>query len=231
MHKFYPKAVFASIVAGAILAACHGGNTFTPSAAPATGDMSYAAPDGLLAGKSVPPEATEALRAKEVTCTAPLARVPGSYVLFIASGNVKHSKFTANVKTSIWEQVRLTKATPPPSASPSPTASPTNGPTPAPEYFYWGTYKLAKGKGGCAVLLTTKNGKPIAGTKANAVAIGTPKIKAKYYHLSFQGEGPMSMTISGLSATGGSGPFTLRTSSGAVYNTGTVTLVGRELIP
>jgi hypothetical protein len=232
MPRAHFKAASIAIAGAAILAACHGTGSYTPTSQTAQSDIAQThgavekielVPSGGVSGRSADlPAGIPACKAKPVP-------VPGTYISYGSSGKVKHATYTGS-KTSMWESLQYTKATPPPSPSPSPTVSPTTGPTPAPEYIYYGTYAVKKSNGGCAYLVTTQSGKLFRGLKNNGLVIGSVKIAAAYYHASFVASGPMTITIGKLSQSGGRGSFALINSKGKTFNTGTVTLVGRLLI-
>ena len=227
MKKVSLHVAFVGVAAAAVLAACHGAGNYVPSAmqqsenplagAPLPADIAKAA--GISAFPDAIPQ-----------CTAKADPVPGTYYLFVSEGHVKGAVYTGDPNASIWEQLKVTKATPPPTTSPSPTTSPTTGPTPAPEYFYYGTYTLKQGGQGCAYLITTKSGKPFKGTTYNGEAIGSPKFKAKYVNEQFVATGPLTITIKNLSQSGGSGNFAFKNNSGKTIDTGTVKLIGRVLV-
>jgi hypothetical protein len=224
MKPQYLRMAFGALSIAAIATACHGSD-FTP-----TGPLASFSQDigpginAMLTEHGFVPDAT-----KLPACTAPVAKVPGKYTSIVAEGNVKGTTFTAVEKSSLYIYVDYTKATPSP--PPSPTASPPPTPKPKPEYFYYGTYQLHTGLGGCAYLLTTISGKPIKGSKYNAESLNFPNIKVKLYHVKVVTEGYATMSVHGLSSSGGSGSFVLKTSKGGTYNTGTVDLVGRLTTP
>jgi hypothetical protein len=223
------KAAVTVFAAGAVFAACHGAGSYTPAGqgfAPQTNEQAVTLPADLQRTSGV-----QAIPDRIPACTAKPAKIPGRYVVFFSSGNVKGTTYTGILKNSLWESVQLGKATPPPTSSPSPTSSPTTGPTPAPEYFYYGTYAIKNGNGGCAYLIATKSGKPFKGEKFNGEAIGQANITAKYYKETLIAFGALTIKVTGLSSSGGHGAFTMRDSKGHTTGTGTVSLVGRALLP
>jgi hypothetical protein len=138
----------------------------------------------------------------------------------VAFGNVAAGTFTS--QTGIWVQ-SIYK----PGTMPTPSAIPSAKPGP-PEFIYVGTYVMKKSKEtGCAVLLTTQNGKPFKGETQNAFGVGSPLVKAKGVKISVITTGNLTMTITGLSASGGKGTAVLTTSANAPYDTATITLTGR----
>jgi hypothetical protein len=210
------------------LAACHGASSFTPQ----TSDWG-AASQARLAGASLPaPFDAIALRTNAAgsQCDAPNVKIPGTYLEMISSGTVKGSTYTSGKLVSVWFSSKYTVDTKP---TPTPTGQPTSGPTATPRpveiYYYTGTYttKITK-QSGCAVIIATVNGKPIIsgllgnGIGENSVQYTQPNVNSKTL-----ATGPMSETILGLSASGGHGTATLKTSKGQLYDTATITLTKR----
>ena len=227
MQRESLQATFAALALAAIASACQGGAGITPPTSPTTSSNAATAPDlsAPLSRLGLGPAMPDRIPA----CKAPVVGVPGTYVSWISVGNVKRGTFKATKAASQYVVLKYAKATPPP--SPSPTASPTTGPTPEPMYYYYGTYTLKRGKGGCAYLLTTVNGKPFKGTKFNGTGLGSPRVAAKYFATTFVTYGPMTMTVKNLSAHGGKGSFVLLKSTGGTYNSGNVTFTGRVQYP
>ncbi len=238
MTKRYLQLAFAGLAIAAVATACHGSNGYLP------GGGQAGAPNLARAGAAVPPPIAQALRDRGMTddsiaaipaCTAPVGKIPGQYTSFLATGNVKGTTFTSTSGYSLYFVANYVKATPVPTTSPStgPTTSPTSRPTaPPPEYFYYGTFTLKKGAGGCVYLIATVSQKPPKGSKTNAAGLGFPNLKGTYrskYPL--VAEGPLDLKVSGLSASGGSGPLTLLKKTGGTYNTGIVKLTGRMKLP
>lgn len=209
---------FLSLIVASVASACNGTAPLPPSLAqtPVQPQIGFGS-DGL-------PRADAA-----ATCTAKPVPIPGTYVTFVAAGTVKGTTFTASSGSAFYFLEKFTKATPPP--TPTPTASPTTGPTPPPEWYYYGTYALKKNKGGCAYLIATVNGKPFKGTHYNGIGSGAPKFTQKWWNVSIVSEGPMTMIVKNLSASGGTGSLTLMKPAGGTFDTGTVHFVGRMQIP
>lgn len=169
-----------------------------------------------------------------LACSAPAAAIPGTYTSILALGNVSGTTFTASAGTSLWTRQHYTAATPAPTPSISPTTlpstSPSPSPTPQPVYVYEGTYKVvvsgATETNGCAILVTSQDGAPLSGTAYNGENLDDPNF-AQPVNGTFVASGSVSsMTISNLSANGGTGSFTLSDNS-----TGTVTLTSRVAFP
>lgn len=223
MRRFSLHAAFVAVAALAALAACHGTTPYTP-AEPALAPQQT---ERIVLPADVARETGVSVLDGIPTCSAKPVKLPGTYYVFFSGGNVKRGTFQGIAQYSNWESVHATKGTPPPTASP--TASPTAGPTPVPEYIYYGTYSLKKGPPGCAYLVTTKSGKPFKGLKFNGEGYGTPKYSAKNVNVQVVDLGPLTITIKNLSQSGGSGPFTMKSSQGKTVNSGTVRFVGRFL--
>ncbi len=218
---------FFLIVAIGVLASCNGIQSVPPIAqqsqtsTPGTSMLHSLLPPGIS------PRASGA-------CTAPHYKPKlGPFIIFIARGKVKHGKFKSEPSPStLWVAVTIKKAakpTPPPTTSPSNPPSPTPPPMNQPTYLYFGEYTLAKAKKtGCAYLFATQHGKPFTGSKYNSFAFGDPLIAfPKYYKEKVVASGPLSMKLSKLSASGGSGGAILKLQNGTTYDTATVKLTFR----
>jgi hypothetical protein len=164
-------------------------------------------------------------------CNAPDVKIPGSYLEMLTSGGVKGSTYTSAGALNIWFLVKYTKGTKPtPTPSPGTTATPTTGPTPKPVdvYYYTGTYTTHKSKEtGCAVLIVTKSGKPLSKGAGNGLGINTVQYADKYVNTALSLSGVLSETVSSLSASGGHGSATLKTTKNKQYDTLTITLTKR----
>jgi len=215
VHLFNPKTGLVVVLAIGVFAGCRGATNYVPVAS---------APNSV---RAIAPNVQSLLSDTTIAaaCTNGTAKVPGTYILMVAFGNVKSSKFTSQTG-SLWLQERYVKATPGPTPKPSTVPSAKPGP---PDYIYTGTYALKNSKQtGCAVLMTTENGKPFAGTTQNAFAVGAPVVKAKAYNLVSTGvTGNLVLTIASLSASGGRGSAKLTTMTGTLYDTATITLTAR----
>ncbi|HZZ01271.1 MAG TPA: hypothetical protein VFE36_17050 [Candidatus Baltobacteraceae bacterium] len=226
-----PAIAFIMVAAIGVLAACHGYQPFTPVAqtpqASAMADMQLRS----LLPPGIDPRASG-------VCSAPTYKpAAGPFILFIANGNVKRGKFKSGASPlTLWVAFRIkkaTKPTPPPTTSPSGSPSTPPSPTPPPQdkpvYFYLGQYTLAKSKQtGCAFVFATQSGKPFTGSKYGALAFGEPLIAfPKYYKEKVVAHGPVTVTISKLSATGGKGSATLKLGNGSTFDTATVNLTYR----
>lgn len=203
MRFSFERASFGAVLLAALLAACRGTVGYTP---PSLGSQTSETPASLSPNKAT------------LKCTAPSSKVPGTYVMFGAAGDVKGSTFTSSYAHSDWLKVSV-------AASPSPKPTPT--PRHAPWYYYFGTFALKSPKEqGCATLATTISGKPIMKSLSyNAFADGVPKYK-KTVRVKILAIGQLTEAIHGLSASGGSGTLTLML-KGKRYDTGTVTFTGR----
>jgi hypothetical protein len=201
-----------ALAIASVLAGCGGLSGFAPTAGPAGIDTARAS---APTQQQLVPDANP-----KGTCTAPIYKVPGTYVGLVAFGNVAAGTFTS--QTGLWVQSVYK-----PGTMPTPSAIPSAKPGP-PEFVYVGTYAMKKSKiTGCAVLLTTQNGKPFKHSTQNAFGVGSPLVKAKGLSISPVTTGNLTMTITGLSASGGKGSAILTTSAGAPYDTATITLTAR----
>jgi hypothetical protein len=250
MWRFLKQRLDIAFVAFAIpalaLSSCHSGGSNgyvpqqqTPVGAQITSSYEYSdelfPPDPTLAdgAAALPVPLPEeliplAMPAKSPPC--PTEAVPGTYTTIAALGTVSKTTFTANTTTagSGWERIKYVVATPTPKASPTPKSSPT--PKPQPEYLYEGTYTLKDGSKtvtvGCASLLTTQNGSDLKFFKFNGLN-GEFPIFTKLNHATVVSTGKITkLTITGLSATSGSGTFTLSNKF-----TGTLKITSRLTIP
>ena len=180
-----------------------------------------------------PDVAARLLPSAQASC-GKLEAVPGKYSILVVLGVVKHATFTADPTASTWTYAGVTEGKPPtPRPSTSPTTSPTSSPPPLqPLYVYSGLYNLKTTGHGCMLAITTVNGKPIQGEKKySGLGIGVPALNAKYPIYKKIAAGPLSMTISSLSATGGHGATALKTTQGKAFDSGTVVLLSRVRIP
>ena len=157
----------------------------------------------------------------------PFAHVPGSHILMFALGNLSGGNFSG---TGLWFLESFKIGKPGPTPTPGVTPTPIRG---TPVWIYYGKYTLKKKKEtGCAFLEATKSGKPFKGSKGNAVSLGTVITNAKHLKVKITTtEGPVTITFTGVSATGGKGSAKLITPTGGAYDTATITLVGRILLP
>ena len=221
--------LLAFVCSAAILAACQGGSTY----APATATMNDAAQGShFRAPLPAPFDKLSALQPDDSGCDAPNMKIPGTYISMAAFGSQKGTTFTSTAGISFWMIAKYTKGTKP-TATPStgPTASPTTGPTPkpVPVFFYTGTYTTKKTKQtGCALLFVTKSHKPIIKGFGSGIAGGDPQFSEPYINEGAPSvTGNLSLTITGLSASGGHGNAVLRTMKGKTYDTAVFTLTKR----
>lgn len=153
------------------------------------------------------------------TCKAKPSKLPGNYTVVGAYGHVVNGKFVADLGfgQSGYAVLHYTATNPTPTPTPSPTKTPL--------YLYIGTF-TSTGQAptkGCFGLLTTITGKPLGGHGIdNASAGGAPIFSQATRHSTVTAGFLVSMLITGLSPTGGSGTFVL--DNGA---RGTITLTGR----
>ena len=206
MQLSFERASFGALLLAALLAACRGGANYSP---PSLASQNSEARTSLSPDKA------------KLKCTAPDSKVPGTYVMFAAAGDVKGSTFTSNSSHSNWLKVEV-------AASPSPKPTPT--PKHAPWYYYVGTFVLKSPKEqGCATLATTISGKPIIkGLDYDSFADGVPKY-AKTVSVKILEIGQITEVVHGLGESGGSGTLKL-TLDDKPYDTGTVTFTERVIL-
>ncbi len=215
MNTLYRPSATAVLFVAAALVACHGvgGGGYAPSVSQEVASDSARQP--------VVPEAG-------IVCKSPKVG-PGTYLLYDAPGNVKGTTFTALASKSLeggWDVFKYVKVKPTPTPKPSPT------PKPIALYAYYGTFATKNHFKGCALLFTTVSGKPIfKGETFNADTDGVPYFKAGSYSFKNVAFGLISsLTISHLSASGGSGSGTFVTVSDKPYTTVSIDLIGRVQI-
>ncbi len=222
--------MFAFVCSAAILAACQGGSTYAPATA-TMNDASQAS--HFRASLPAPFDKLSALQPDAAGCDAPDMKIPGNYISMAAFGSQKGTTFTSTPGIfSTWALSKYTKGTKP-TATPStgPTATPTTGPTPKPVqvFLYSGTYTTKKTKQtGCAILFVTKSHKPIIKGLGSGFGGGNPQFSEPYIKTSKPSVlGNLSLTITGLSASGGHGNAVLKTMKGKLYDTAVFTLTKR----
>jgi hypothetical protein len=200
----------------AFVVACSGGQSFYPSAGQGTASAQTDALRAVLAGR-YPPDVVDALMPYATSSCGVQQKTPGTYSLLIAQGAVRNGTFTADSK-SLWYQTLITPTT-------KPIPSPSSDPSPPTVKFnlYFGAYALKKTGHGCLIMEASANGGPLKPDKYSAFSVGFPalKTKDKYDTFKFLSQGPLAMTISGLTKVG-SGTATLNNSGGGVYDSGTI---------
>jgi len=140
--------------------------------------------------------------------------VPGTYLSFFGSGTLSGSTFTLTPTGSFWSKPQYITAVPTPAPTYSPGPTPTSSPF---SYtFYLGTYAYTNTVGtvtastGCFYL-----GIFTSGGTTSTFAVGFPYFGSASYTISVTPVPPSgtisSLTITNISATGGSGTFMLST--------------------
>jgi len=172
-------------------------------------------------GAAPSPSPTASSTSGSSSCSAASTTLPGTYTDLITVGVYSGTTYTASTgqgqNQSIWETLNFTAATPAPSPTgtiltPTPAPSPTG--TPQPVYLWSGMYQLQSGTSGCFTLITSQDGSPLRiynGTNDQGVsgfAEGAPNISSSY-NVTYVNSGSLTLTISNLSAGGGSGTTTL----------------------
>ncbi|MBV8148169.1 MAG: hypothetical protein JO092_03665 [Candidatus Eremiobacteraeota bacterium] len=208
------------LCAVAVLVACHGTSNYVPQ-------DGMGLTDSMLPLDGHWPAGVPAAVTSQVCANIPFSKVPGKYIEMIATGNLSSSKFTGHGEWFLEDYKPGSPATPTPGATPKP------GKVPA--WLYYGSYTLKTSKQtGCAILITSKSGKPIITTnsgKFNGESAGIPVVHVKHWHIvTTTTFGLLSAMITLSSSTSGGGSATLTTETGQPYDTATITLVGRTLI-
>jgi hypothetical protein len=215
MNTLYRPSATAALFVAAALVACHG-----------VGDGGYTP---SVSQEVAPGAAQLPVGPAGIVCKSPKVG-PGTYLLYDAAGNVKGTTFTELPAKSGggggWDVFKYVKVKPTPTPKPSPT------PKPIALYAYYGTFATANHFKGCALLFTTVSGKPIfKGETFNADTDGAPYLKPGSYSLRNVAFGLISsLTISHLSASGGSGSGKFVTVKGKPYTTVSIALTGRAQI-
>jgi hypothetical protein len=216
--------IMASLAALALFAACNSSQSYTP----ATGGIEtqqtqrgdFAAPSF---GDGSVPLLQQAPDVKSY-CHAQKVKLPAQITILASAGEIAGGKFasSSNRKDSLWVKVDVDKST-----VPTPTPAPSSNP-PRPFYVYYGTFTLKNGNTGCALLLTTQDGKPIVSTSPfNAALAAAPSI-LEDISLKAVAEGFAKVKTGKLTRDGGSGSIVLvGESSPGVYTTGTLKFNGR----
>ncbi len=209
----------------AVLVACHGTSNYVPQ-------------NGAISSDSIPAAVGNHVELPAATtpnyCQVRFAHVPGKYVEMTSVGHLKGSTFNG---TGEWFLSKYSLGTPSPHETPTPGVTPTPNKK-EPLYYYYGNYTLKKEKQtGCAILVTTQSGKNFKGLKGKkfnafndeAVLVNVPKHKS--LHSTPTMFGTAQVSISGISATSGTGTADLLTSMGKAYDTATIKILGRLAIP
>jgi hypothetical protein len=184
------------------------------------GSSTSFAPQAATAPLALPLQLSHVRGNAQVTlpkCTARAAKVPGAYTLLAAAGTVNGSTFTGNSGISIWVRAYVPKGN-----TPAPVVDIPSGKIP---YKLWyGSYKLKSGLVGCFYLVGAKYPE-ISYTGAGA---GWPNVRNYGDPLPID-EGPLVISIKGLSTTGGSGTVVLNdAATGKAVDSGTIVIVGRK---
>jgi hypothetical protein len=221
--------IAASLVALALFAGCNSSQSYAPTmgaGAPNDARLNDLPSTPLSSDASLPmlrqiPDAKSYCRPNKV-------KLPAAITVLAVAGDVKKGGFasSANHKDSLWVRLEIESTT-----SPTPTPAPTSNPF-RPYYLYYGTFSLKNGNSGCALLITSQDGKPLVKTSSfNAVLAGAPAILADYTIASELGGGFAKIRTGKLTAKGGSGTVELQgESSPGVYTRGTIKFTGRAAL-
>jgi hypothetical protein len=144
---------------------------------------------------------------------------PGKFAVFTALGNFTGTSF-ASSGVSLWASLSLGKG-----RKNIPIIHLPNIKTPY--TVYYGTYKLSNGLAGCFYLAKARE----TGISFDGVAAAVPNVH-NYGNVTPAAEGPLTISVSGIGAKGGSGTVTLKAASGGrVVDTGTVHISGSKYVP
>jgi hypothetical protein len=217
--------VMGSLAALALFAGCNGSQSYAPATVGVTTGQSRPEPLTLpsLNTDSESPLLEQVPDAKSY-CRIQNVKMPGQITVLASAGEVKKGEFvsSANHDDSIWARFEIEKST-----APTPTPAPSSAPL-RPYYLYYGTFTLKNGNSGCALLLTSQDGKPLVKTsRFNTVLAAAPAIRTDYT-ISLIGEGFSRIKTGKLTRTGGSGSIVLTAGSPPrIYTTGTIKFTGR----
>jgi hypothetical protein len=133
-----------------------------------------------------------------------------------ALGSFDSGNFTGS-GLSLWANVKVPKG-----VNQLPYKAPNLG---VPYTIYYGTYKLSRGIVGCFFLARIN----YQGISFDGATVAWPDVYS-YGIAKPSAEGPLLITVKGVSAKGGSGTLTLRSPAGKTMETGTVTIKGSKYI-
>jgi hypothetical protein len=149
-------------------------------------------------------------------CSTKAYFAPGTFTVLTALGSFDGGNFTGS-GLSLWANLKAPKG-----VNQLPYKAPNLG---VPYTIYYGTYKLSGGMIGCFFLAKINyQGISFDGAVAawpNVYSYGIAKPSA---------EGPLAITVKGISPKAGSGTLTLKDPSGETIETGTVSIKGSKHI-
>jgi hypothetical protein len=150
------------------------------------------------------------------TCTAKSYSAPGTFRVLAALGEFSGSSFSSS-GLSLWGTFTATRG-----RNRVPTIAPDLG---GRYTIYYGTYKLGNGFVGCFYLAKVNH----KGVSFNGAAAAWPKLR-DYGKAIADEEGPLEISLRGISANAGSGTLTLKDPSGKTIGNGTVSIKGSKII-
>lgn len=149
-------------------------------------------------------------------CSAKSYYPPGKFTILMAAGMFDGSSFTDS-GLSLWGTVAVSRGfSEPPKTVPNLHVR---------YVLYYGHYKLSTGQEGCFYL-----GKIVyKGISFDGAALGWPKVY-NYGKVMQYAQGPLQISIKGISAKSGSGTLTLKAVTGKTVSTGSVSITGSKII-
>ena len=181
----------------------HPAQTFVPGTS-SFGNFAWTLHNGIGPATPFPP------------CLAKSYKPPGKFTMIVALGEFSGSSF-AGAGLSLWQAFTLPKG-----FNHLPSTAPNLGST---YTIYYGTFKLNSGFQGCFYLAKAT----YKGVSFDGIAAGWPNVKG-YGSLQPSAQGPLAISLKGISAKGGSGTLTLKSPAGKTIATGTVSIKGSKVI-
>jgi hypothetical protein len=198
--------VFAAVTAAAVLAGCNNSRS-SQSFVPGTssfGNFSWSFRHGVNRETPFP------------TCSATSYNAPGTFTVLAALGSFSGTSFSGS-GLSLWGTFKVPKGT-----GQLPKSAPNLGST---YTLYYGTYKLGAKFTGCFYLAKVSQ----TGISFDGAAAAWPNLH-DFGSASPLAQGPLTISISGISARHGSGTVTLKDVAGKTLSTGSVTITGSKVI-
>jgi len=150
------------------------------------------------------------------TCSAKSYNAPGKFTVLTALGAFSGSSFTGS-GLSLWGTFTVPKGY---------NQLPKDAPNLGSRYtLYYGTYKLGAFEG-CFYLAKVSD----KGVSFNGAVAAWPNLRS-YGSASPDAEGPLAISLKGISGKGGSGTLTLKDPAGKTISTGSVSIKGSKVIP
>lgn len=191
--------------AASLLAGCNGSRS-TQSLVPGTSsfeDLSWSR-GGVRPAAAFPP------------CSAKSYQAPGKFTVLAALGAFSGSSFSGS-GLSLWGTFTVPKGY---------NKLPTSAPNLHTQYtIYYGTYKLSSGFVGCFYLAKIN----YKGVSFDGAVAAWPNLHS-YGTATSDEEGPLAISVKGISGKAGSGTLTLEDPAGKTVATGSVSIKGSQVI-